>query len=116
MTDTTRRAALGRGALALACIAAAPTAFAEERKTTLFKIVTVKDEIVIGLDAAELGKLGGADAGAVANAIKNGISERYDSLSGKKLGVEYLGMTCTVITLMLDGLCQKHQLKIKSTP
>jgi len=50
----------------------------------------------------------------VANAIQNGISERYDSLSGKKLGVEYLGMTCTVITMMLDGLCQKHQLKIKT--
>ena len=51
----------------------------------------------------------------VANAIKNGISERYDSMSGKKLGVEYLGMTCTVITMMLDGLCRKHQLKIKTT-
>jgi len=23
-------------------------------------------------------------------------------------------MTCTVITMMLDGLCQKHQLKIKT--
>ena len=52
----------------------------------------------------------------VANAIQNGISERYDSVSGKKLGVEYLGMTCTVITMMLDGLCKKHQLKIKTTP
>ena len=30
-----------------------------------------------------------------------------------KLGVEYLGMTCTVITLMLDGLCNKHKLRIK---
>ena len=52
----------------------------------------------------------------VANAINNGISERYDSVSGKKLGVEYLGMTCTVITMMLDGLCRKHQLRIKATP
>jgi len=52
----------------------------------------------------------------VANAIQNGISERYDSVSGKKVGVEYLGMTCTVITMMLDGLCKKHQLKIKTTP
>jgi len=49
-----------------------------------------------------------------ANAIQNGISGCYDSLSGKKLGVEYLGMTCTVVTMMLDGLCQKHQLKIKT--
>ena len=51
----------------------------------------------------------------VANAIKNGISERYDSISGKRLGVEYLGMTCTVITMMLDGLCRKHKLQLRKT-
>ena len=51
----------------------------------------------------------------VANAIKNGISERYDSLSGRKLGVEYLGMTCTVVTMMLDGLCRDHHLKVRGT-
>ena len=50
----------------------------------------------------------------VANAIKNGISERYDSISGKALGVEYLGMTCTIITMMLDGLCREHRLAIRS--
>ena len=33
------------------------------------KIVTVKDEIVIGLNAAELGAIGGNDAGAVAKAL-----------------------------------------------
>ena len=49
----------------------------------------------------------------VANAIKNGISEHYDSVSGKRLGVEYLGMTCTIITMMLDGLCRVHRLKLK---
>lgn len=49
----------------------------------------------------------------VANALGNGISERYDSVSGKKLGVEYLGMTCTVLTLMLDGLGRKYQLRVK---
>jgi len=36
---------------------------------TLFKIVTVKDEIVVGLNAAELAALGGNDAGAVVKAI-----------------------------------------------
>jgi putative isomerase len=46
----------------------------------------------------------------VANAIKNGISEHYDSISGKTLGVEYLGMTCTIVTMMLDGLTSKHKL------
>ena len=49
----------------------------------------------------------------VANAIKNGISERYDSISGKRLGVQYLGMTCTVVTMMLDGLCRKHKLQLR---
>ncbi|MBW7991083.1 MAG: hypothetical protein FVQ84_13855 [Planctomycetes bacterium] len=46
----------------------------------------------------------------VANAIKNGISEHYDSISGKTLGVEYLGMTCTIVTMMLDGLTSKYKL------
>ncbi len=49
----------------------------------------------------------------VANAIKNGVSEHYDSVSGKPLGVTFLGMSCTIATLLLDGLCQKHSLKIK---
>ncbi|MDQ0354205.1 hypothetical protein J2S22_001122 [Rhodoplanes tepidamans] len=42
----------------------------ETTMTTLFKIVTVKDEIVIGLTDAELDALGGRDAGAVARALK----------------------------------------------
>jgi glycogen debranching enzyme len=49
----------------------------------------------------------------VANALRNGISEHYDSLTGKPLGVPYLGMTCTVLTLMLDGLSSQHKLKLK---
>ncbi len=36
---------------------------------TLFKIVTVKDEIVVGLSDAELAQIGGNDAGALARAI-----------------------------------------------
>ncbi len=38
--------------------------------TSLFKIVSVKDEIVIGLSQAELAGMGGTDAGAVAKALK----------------------------------------------
>ena len=49
----------------------------------------------------------------VANAIENGISEAYDAVSGKPLGVEFLGMTCTTITMMLDGLCREYTLKLK---
>lgn len=43
---------------------ASQAAFAE----TLFKIVTVKDEVIVGLSDAELAELGG-DAGGIAKAI-----------------------------------------------
>jgi hypothetical protein len=42
---------------------------AQEAATSLFKVITVKDEIVIGLSATELDQLGGRDAGTVANAL-----------------------------------------------
>jgi hypothetical protein len=51
-------------ALAAAVFATAAPASAE----TLFKIVTVKDEITVGLNDAELKDLGG-DAGGIAKAI-----------------------------------------------
>jgi hypothetical protein len=51
----------------------------------------------------------------VANALKNGINEHYDSITGKPLGVPYNGMTCTVITMMLDGLTRQHTLQLKTT-
>lgn len=47
----------------------------------------------------------------VANAIKVGISERYDSLSGAPLGVGGLGMSATIVTMMIDGLTGKYQLR-----
>lgn len=40
----------------------------------------------------------------LANAMKVGISERYDSLSGTPLGVAGLGMSATSLTMVLDGL------------
>ena len=49
----------------------------------------------------------------IANAMKNGISEHYDSMTGEKLGVEYLGMTCTLVTMMLDGLSKEHTITVK---
>ncbi|HML14509.1 MAG TPA: hypothetical protein VK456_14480 [Xanthobacteraceae bacterium] len=57
------------GVLTIALATAASFAWAQDKTTTLFKIVTVKDEIVIGLNAEELGSLGGQDAGAVAKAL-----------------------------------------------
>jgi hypothetical protein len=55
----------GLGVTAAAWLALAPPASSE----VLFKIVTVRDEIVIGLNDDELATLRGTDAGAVAAAI-----------------------------------------------
>jgi len=61
------------GSLAVLLLSTAPglkaPALAEESKTSLFKVVTVKDEIVIGLSTDELKALGGTDASAVAHAL-----------------------------------------------
>jgi len=41
----------------------------DQTMTSLFKIISVKDEIVIGLSPEELSAMGGDDAGAVAKAL-----------------------------------------------
>jgi hypothetical protein len=63
-----RRDLMLSGGLAL-MLASASGAWAQEKKVTLFKVITVKDDIVIGLTADELKALGGGDAGAVAHAL-----------------------------------------------
>jgi hypothetical protein len=42
---------------------------AQENKIDLFKVVTTKDEIIIGLSTDELRAIGGSDASAVAHAL-----------------------------------------------
>jgi hypothetical protein len=69
-----RRHLVSLGALAGLILATGQTVFAQdnkvqENKMQLFKVTTVKDEIVIGLSADELKALGGSDAGAVAHAL-----------------------------------------------
>jgi hypothetical protein len=64
-----RRNMVKCGALAVLILADAQAAWAQENKTDLFKVVTVKDEIIIGLSADELKALGGSDASAVAHAL-----------------------------------------------
>ncbi|RMF99535.1 MAG: hypothetical protein D6741_08330, partial [Planctomycetota bacterium] len=49
---------------------------------------------------------------SVANAIAQGISEHYDSLTGRPLGVRDYCMGCTLVTMMLDGLTQEHRLAL----
>jgi hypothetical protein len=64
-----RRDILKCGALAVLIFSSSQAAWAQQNKTDLFKVVTVKDEIVIGLSADELKALGGTDASAVAHAL-----------------------------------------------
>lgn len=58
---------------------------------TLFKIVTVKDEIVVGLSDAELKDLGG-DAGGIAKAIAaKGSLTVWQYAVGQKDGERFVG-------------------------
>jgi hypothetical protein len=59
-----KKIALRLAAAGLISLSAMEVASAE----TLFKIVTVKDEVIVGLNDAELADLGG-DAGGIAKAI-----------------------------------------------
>jgi len=52
----------------------------------------------------------------VANAIKNGISEHYDSVSGRPLGIKDYCMSCTLVTMMLDGLTQEYKVRLRDEP
>jgi putative isomerase len=49
----------------------------------------------------------------IENSIKNGVSEHHHSSTGKALGVDFLGMSCTVVTLMLEGISRKYKLRLK---
>ena len=50
----------------------------------------------------------------VENAIKNGLSEHYDSVTGQPLGVRDYCMAATLATMMLDGLTKKYKLELKA--
>jgi putative isomerase len=52
-----------------------------------------------------------ADA-SIDNAINVGISEHYDSQTGRALGVPYLGMSAVVLTMALDGLGAKRRMRV----
>jgi hypothetical protein len=52
--------------------------------TILFKVITVKDEIVIGFSAAELNELGGRDAGAISRSLVSRGSLSVWQYAGRK--------------------------------
>jgi glycogen debranching enzyme len=52
---------------------------------------------------------------SVANTMKAGISEHYDSQTGAPLGVPGLGMSATVLTMMIDGLTSpRYRLRVNA--
>jgi hypothetical protein len=56
-------------ALVTFIVASASASLAQENKVNLFKVVTIRDEIVIGLSGDEMKALGGSDASTVAHAL-----------------------------------------------
>lgn len=59
------------------------------------------------------GKLVGELAGRLLdNALKVGVSEHYDSRTGARLGVEYLGMSAVLLTIALEGLSPRHAIHV----
>jgi putative isomerase len=49
----------------------------------------------------------------VENAIRNGISEHYDSVTGLPLGIPDYCMSASIATMMLDGLTKNYTLQLK---
>ncbi|HEY1576728.1 MAG TPA: hypothetical protein VGF82_06600 [Terracidiphilus sp.] len=50
------------------------------------------------------------------NALKVGISEHYDSQSGAPLGVRNLGMSAVMLTMALEGLSPRHNIRVAHPP
>jgi len=50
----------------------------------------------------------------VANALKHGLSEHYNSMTGEALGVPDYSMAATILTMMLDGLTRQHKVSLRT--
>lgn len=71
-------------------------------------------QVTNGLEHFGHQKLASKIAGAnIDNAMRNGISEHYDSITGKPLGVAGLGMSAVVLTMALDGLSSAHRISAR---
>jgi len=46
------------------------------------------------------------------NALKVGVSEHYDSQTGAPLGVRNLGMSAVLLTVALEGLSPRHNIRV----
>ena len=54
-----------------------------------------------------------ADA-TITNSMKNGVSEYHHALTGEALGVGFLGMSCTIVTMMLENISKKYRLALRA--
>jgi hypothetical protein len=69
MKSASLQGAARAGALAMLLLGSIQGAFGQEKSTTLYKVISVKDDIVIGLSASEFDGLASKGAGAVATAL-----------------------------------------------
>lgn len=101
-----RRHAMQIAALSLAlCGASAPALAAPETEVALFKVVTVKDEIVIGLTADQIGGIGSRDAAAVARSVTDrGSLEVWRYTVAKGATGDLINVPLARIGLMPAGL------------
>ena len=89
-------ATLGTASLTLA---------APQPDVALFKVVTVKDEIVVGLTADQIGRVGSRDAAAVARALKDrGSLEVWRYTVAKGATGDLVNVPLARVGLMPDGL------------
>ncbi len=101
-----RRSAIASLVVCLASFSAPALALAaSEPDIALFKVVTVKDEIVIGLTAEQIGRVGGRDAAAVARALKErGSLEVWRYTVAKGTTGDLLNVPLARVGLLPDGL------------
>ena len=51
----------------------------------------------------------------IRNAMRQGLNEHYNCDTGAPLGVPFLGMAATVLTMALDGLTKEFRVNVKSS-
>ncbi|MGB8261717.1 MAG: hypothetical protein WCE75_15250, partial [Terracidiphilus sp.] len=70
-------------------------------------------QVTTGLASYGHRELAGQIAGKlIDNALKVGVSEHYDSQTGKPLGVPFLGMSAVMLTMALEGLSPRHRIRL----
>ena len=101
-----RRSALALAAfISIASSLGAPAFAAPDPEIALFKVVTVKDEIVIGVTGEQFSRIGSRDAAAVARALKeHGTLDVWRYTVAKGATGDLLNVPLARVGLLPDGL------------